>query len=394
MRKHLLLIVNILLLVSLSAQKPSLTKAYNSYYDKDYDKAKEQIDLCAADEKLSVKAQTWLYKGNIELLLANREYNEKQKDENYQIRYPNAPVEAYDAFQKALELNPKVEALDMMGAQEALKQLYPYLLVRGVDQLIAKDYTGAETTLLKAVESYEMAPPQYPMNGELYYYYAYTLESLGKKDEMMRYYQKAIDDGSQNPYVFGKLIDQYKADNDRANIEKTLAMAKAKNPDNMSVKLLEIDYAYWSGDSVKAKRLVDQIDPQVLKTSDEMVNVANFYIKEKRYEEADRLLARANRIDPNNFVILYNLGVCNYSFSEYYFNRQNQLAIQQGDKTEIETAKELSERYLAAAADYFEQARRLQPNDVNLLNTLRAIYVRQQSPKADEIDALIKQLEK
>ncbi len=394
MRKHLLLIVNILLLVSLSAQKPSLTKAYNFYYDKDYDKAKEQIDLCAADEKLSVKAQTWLYKGNIELLLANREYNEKQKDENYQIRYPNAPVEAYDAFQKALELNPKVEALDMMGAQEALKQLYPYLLVRGVDQLIAKDYTGAETTLWKAVESYEMAPPQYPMNGELYYYYAYTLESLGKKDEMMRYYQKAIDDGSQNPYVFGKLIDQYKADNDRANIEKTLAMAKAKNPDNMSVKLLEIDYAYWSGDSVKAKRLVDQIDPQVLKTSDEMVNVANFYIKEKRYEEADRLLSRANRIDPNNFVILYNLGVCNYSFSEYYFNRQNQLAIQQGDKTEIETAKELSERYLAAAADYFEQARRLQPNDVNLLNTLRAIYVRQQSPKADEIDALIKQLEK
>ncbi len=394
MRKHLLLIVNILLLVSLSAQKPSLTKAYNSYYDKDYDKAKEQIDLCAADEKLSVKAQTWLYKGNIELLLANREYNEKQKDENYQIRYPNAPVEAYDAFQKALELNPKVEALDMMGAQEALKQLYPYLLVRGVDQLIAKDYTGAETTLRKAVESYEMAPPQYPMNGELYYYYAYTLESLGKKDEMMRYYKKAIDDGSQNPYVFGKLIDQYKADNDRANIEKTLAMAKAKNPDNMSVKLLEIDYAYWSGDSVKAKRLVDQIDPQVLKTSDEMVNVANFYIKEKRYEEADRLLARANRIDPNNFVILYNLGVCNYSFSEYYFNRQNQLAIQQGDKTEIETAKELSERYLASAADYFEQARRLQPNDVNLLNTLRAIYVRQQSPKADEIDALIKQLEK
>lgn len=394
MRKHLLLIVNILLLVSLSAQKPSLTKAYNSYYDKDYDKAKEQIDLCAADEKLSVKAQTWLYKGNIELLLANREYNEKQKDENYQIRYPNAPVEAYDAFQKALELNPKVEALDMMGAQEALKQLYPYLLVRGVDQLIAKDYTGAETTLRKAVESYEMAPPQYPMNGELYYYYAYTLESLGKKDEMMRYYQKAIDDGSQNPYVFGKLIDQYKADNDRANIEKTLAMAKAKNPDNMSVKLLEIDYAYWSGDSVKAKRLVDQIDPQVLKTSDEMVNVANFYIKEKRYEEADRLLARANRIDPNNFVILYNLGVCNYSFSEYYFNRQNQLAVQQGDKTEIETAKELSERYLASAADYFEQARRLQPDDVNLLNTLRAIYVRQQSPKADEIDALIKQLEK
>ena len=69
MKKHLLLTVNLLLLVSLFAQKPSLTKAYNCFYDKDYDKAKVQIDLCAADEKLSAKAQTWLYKGNIEFLM-------------------------------------------------------------------------------------------------------------------------------------------------------------------------------------------------------------------------------------------------------------------------------------------------------------------------------------
>ena len=131
-----------------------------------------------------------------------------------------------------------------------------------------------------------------------------------------------------------------------------------------------------------------------LKTAEEMVNVANFHIKEKHYEKAERLLTRANAISPNNFVILYNLGVCNYSFSEYYFTRQNQLAIHQGDQGEIKAAKENSERYLQTAAEYFEQARILQPNDLSLLNTLRAIYVRQQSPKADEIDSLIKQLEK
>ena len=394
MKKHLLLIVNILLLTSLFAQKPSLTKAYNSFYDKDYDKAKEQIDLCTVDEKLSAKAQTWLYKGNIEMLLANREYSEKQKNGSYQIRYPDAPVEAYDAFQKALTINPKVEALDMMDATEALKQLYPYLLVRGVDQLIAKDNAGAKATLAKGIQSYEMAPPQYPMNGELYYYYAYALESLGETDEMMKYYKKALDDGSQNPYVFAKLFEYYKSANDRPNIEKTLTLAKERIPNDINVKLLEIDLAYWSGDSTKARTLVDQLDPYALKTPDEMVNVANFYIKEKRYESAERLLSRANALSPNNFVILYNLGVCSYSVSEHYFNQQNQLAIQQGAKADIDAAKQQSEKYLADAANYFEQARKLQPNDLNLLNTLRAIYVRQQSPKADEIDALIKQLEK
>ncbi len=394
MKKYLLLIVNVLILVSLFAQKPSLTKAYNCFYDKDFDKAKVQIDLCAADEKLSAKAQTWLYKGNIEFLLANREYSEKQKDENYQIKYPNAPVEAFDAFEKALSINPKVEALDMMTAQDALKQLYPYLLVRGVDQLIVKDFAGAKSTLAKGIKSYEMDKPQYPMNGDLYYYYAYALESLGETGDVVKYYQKALDDGSQNAYVYSKLIDYYKGQNDRPNVEKTLALAKQNNPNDMSIKMLEIDYTYWTGDSVKAKSLLDQIDVQSLRTEDEMVNVANFYIKEKRYDAAEKLLRRANTISPNNFVILYNLGVCTYSFSEYYFNRQNQLAIQQGDKSDIDAAKSLSEKYLADAADYFEQARRLQPGDINLLNTLRAIYVRQQSPKADEIDALIKQMEK
>ena len=394
MKKFILLVVNLLILTTLVAQKPSLTKAYNCFYDKDYDKAKEQIDLCVADEKLSVKAQTWLYKGNIEFLLANREYSEKQKNESYQIRYPNAPEEAFDAFEKAIAINPKVEALDMMSAQDALKQLYPYLLVRGADQLIAKDYDGAKKTLAKGIKSYEMDTPQYPMNGDLYYYYAYTLESLGETEEMLKYYQKALDDGSKNAYVFAKLIDYYKTQNDRPNIEKTLAMAKEKNPQDMSVKLLEIDYAYWIGDSVKAAALLDKINPQDLKTADEMVNMANFYIKEKRYETADQLLNRANRMSPNNFVILYNLGVCKYSFSEYYFNRQNQLALQQANKDDIQTAKGLSEKYLAEAADYFEQARKFEPDDVNLLNTLRAIYVRQQSPKADEIDSLIKKLEK
>jgi len=394
MKKHLLLIANILLIVSLFAQKPSLTKAYNSFYDKDYDKAKEQIDLCTTDEKLSAKAQTWLYKGNIEMLLANREYSEKQKNESYLIRYPDAPVEAFDAFQKALSINPKVEALDMMNANDALKQLYPYLLVRGVDQLIAKDNAGAKATLAKGIQSYEMGTPQYPMNGELYYYYAYALESLGETDEMMRYYQKALEDGSQNPYVFAKLFEFYKTSNDRTNAEKTLALAKEKNPNDINVKLLEIDLAYWSGDSTKARTLMDQLDPYSLKNPDEMVNVANFYIKEKRYESAERLLSRANALSPNNFVILYNLGVCSYSISEYYFNRQNQLAIQQGAKADIDAAKQQSEKHLADAANYFEQARKLQSGDLNLLNTLRAIYVRQQSPKADEIDALIKQLEK
>jgi hypothetical protein len=54
--------------------------------------------------------------------------------------------------------------------------------------------------------------------------------------------------------------------------------------------------------------------------------------------------------------------------------------------------KHLSDEHLKNAAGYFEKARLIEPEDLNLLNTLRAIYARQQSPKYDEIDAIIKRV--
>ena len=377
-----------------SAQKASLTKAYNFYYDKNYAKAKEAIDLCTQDDKLSGKAQTWLYKGNICYFLANEEYGAKQKDENFQILHPDAPVEAYDAFAKSMEINSNAEAMDMFSAKDALKQLYPLLLVRGVDQLIAKDYEGAKATLAKGIASYEMDKPQYPMNGDLYYYYAYTLEAMGDTKDLRQYYQKAIDDGSTMPYVYIRLAESYKKEQNKEMARKTLEQAKSKLPGNMGIAIAEIDFLYWSGDSAAAQNKVHSISPNQLKSADEFVNLANFYIKEKRYEEAVDLLDRANAMTPNDFVILYNLGVCHYSISEKLFNQYNHLAVSNPNDPAAMEYKTRSEQELTRSASFFEQARKLEPNDLNLLNTLKAIYARQQSPKYDEIDNIIKSLEK
>jgi len=392
MKRILFLILLSGTLLGLSAQKASLTKAYNLFYDKDFVKAKEAIDLCTTDEKLSTKAQTWLYKGNIYYFLANNEYSAKQKDIQYQIIYPDAPVEAYDAFAKSKELNANAEAMDMFSAKEALSQLYPLLLVRGVDQLIAKDYEGAKNTLEKGIASYEMDKPQYPMNGDLYYYYAYTLEAMGNTSNLKEYFQKAINDGSTVPYVYIRLIEAYKKEDNTAKAKAVLDEAKTKIPNDLSVKMAEIDYYYWINDSVKAKSLLNTISPNSLKNEDEMINLANFYIKENNYEGAISLLEKANALTPGNFVVLYNLGVCTYNVSEQQFNKSNKLAID-NKKSESETFKAQSEESLRIAADYFEQARKIESNDLNLLKTLRAIYARQQSPKYDEIDNIIKSLE-
>ncbi len=394
MKKITLCFIALICLTAVSAQKPSLNKAYNFYYDKDYVKANEAIDLCLQDPKLSERAQTWLYKGNICYFLANEEYSAKQKNESYVILYPDAPVQAYDAFLKSKEINANAEAMDMFTAKEALKQLYPLLLVRGVDQLIANDFNGAKSTLEKGIASYEMDQPQYPMHGDLYYYYAYTLEAMGDKSDLKPILQKAIDDGSTTPYVYIRLIEGYKNDNNKEMAKQALDKAKTTLPNEASIRIAEIDYYYWLGDSVKAQSMLNSISASSLKNSDEMVNFANFYIKEKNYEGAIALLEKANALKPNDFVVLYNLGVCYYSLSEKQFNQYNQLAVDNPNSQEAAGYKQQSEESMTTSANYFEQARKIEPNDINLLSTLKAIYARQQSPKYDEIDAVLKQLEK
>lgn len=393
MKKTFILILTVFMASFATAQKPSLNKAYNHYYDKNFVKAKEAIDLCIQDEKLSTKAQTWLYKGNIYYFLANEEYGAKQKDSTYQIVYPDAPVESFDAFSKAKEINANAEAMDMLTSKEALPQLYPLLLVRGVDQLIAKDYTGAKATLEKSIASYEMGTPQYPMNGEIYYYYAYALEMLNMKDEVRPYYEKAVKDGSTNPYVYIRLIESYKDEDNPAMAKQALDNAKTKLSSNTGIALAEVDYYYWMKDSVKARNLLNAIPSYSITNPDELVNLSNCYIKEKRYEDAIRLLEKANRLSPNNFVVLYNIGVCEYSLSEQLFNQYNKLAIiNPADEMAVQH-KQSSDEHLGKAAGYFEKARMIEPEDLNLLNTLRAIYARQQSPKYDEIDAVIKRID-
>lgn len=387
----LLLLCSVLLL---NAQKASLTNAYNHFYEKEYVKAKEAIDLCVQNEKLSAKAQTWLYKGNIYFYLANQEYMAKQNDNNAVIKFPDAPIEAYDAFVKAKELNKNIEGFEMLSPDDALPKLYSLLLVRGVDQLIANDFAAGKATLEKGIASYEMkTPPEYPLNGELYYYYAVALENLNQPDQAVVYYEKAVKDGSTNPNVLVRLIEQYKQKEDKARVKSMLDQALAKNPDDANVLVAQVDYYYWINDSVKARQLLKNLPASVYNNADATVNIANFYIKEKNYAEAEKLLRKAYRLNPNSYVVVYNLGVCTY----YLFNendmKANELKVA-GANSEAAVHQAKANNYLDEAERFFEEAMSYDANDLNVLTAMKQIYARKKSPKYDEIVKKINELEK
>lgn len=394
--KHLRLLVFLFLcpFVMLQAQKASLNNAYNLFYEKDFVKAKEAIDLCVQNEKMATKAQTWLYKGNIYFYLANQEYMAKQNDKSVVVQFPDAPIEAYDAFVKAKELNKNIEGYEMLSPDDALSKIYSLLLVRGVDQLIANDFKTGKATLEKAIASYEMkTPPEWPLNGELYYYYAVALENLEQKDQAVAYYEKAVRDGSTNPNVFISLIESYKKSNDRQKVKGLLDNALAKNPNDPNLLVANVDYYYWVDDTVQARQLLNNLPSSVYANADATVNVANFYIREKNYAEAEKLLRKAYRLNPQSYVVVYNLGVCTY----YLFNENdiqaNDLKVA-GSNSQAAVYQVKADNYLDEAQKFFEEALQFEPNDLNVLNAIKQIYARKKSPKYDDVVKRINELEK
>lgn len=393
--KTLLTLLFLSMTLLLNAQKASLNNAYNLFYEKNFEKAKEAIDLCVQNEKMVRKAQTWMYKGNIYFYLANQEYMAKQNDNNAVIKYPDAPVEAYDAFVKAKELNKDVEdfGFNMFSPDDALPKLYSLLLVRGVDQLIANDFVAGKSTLEKAIASYEMkTPPEYPLNGELYYYYALALENMNQQEQASAYYEKAMKDGSTNPNVFVRLIENYKQTENKSKVKSLLDQALSNNPNDPNILVAQVDYYYWVNDSVKARQLLQNLPATVYNNADATVNIANFYIREKNYAEAETLLRKAYRLNPDSYVVVYNLGVCTY----YLFNendmKANELKVAGNSQANIYQTK--ADNYLDEAERFFEAAMKYDANDLNVLTAMKQIYARKQSPKYDEIVKRINELEK
>ncbi len=393
MKQLKITLILLTVLLSVDAQKPSLSRAYNFYYDQNYVKAKEIIDLCIKDEKLSLKATTWLYKANIDYYLASNEYSERQKDDNYNIRFPQTPVEAYDAFKKAKELNKNVVATGMLSPDNALPQLYTLLFINGVDELIAQKYVEAKETLEKGIESYEMNKiPPYPLNGEIYYYYAYTLEMLKDKQNAIRNYEKAIIDSSRNANVYLRLIALHKEVNNNEAIYSTIDKGRKFLPNNPDIAVAEADYYFFTKDTVKAKEILYQLPIEHFDDINTIINVSNLFILDSNYTQAEKLLKKAYRQNQDNFVVLYNLGVTCYYISEQNFIKANQLQVQ-GNKNAAEPLKEVSDKYLEEAKNYFEQALHIQPDDLSVLNVLKAIYIRMDSPMYDETLKKIEQLE-
>ena len=114
MKKFLFAAIAVMFCLGLSAQ--DIKKVRNFFDKKDWPKAKESVDLALANEKEQKNWEAWYYKGLI--------YGQIAKDANLKANVPDAWMQSFQAYEKAMELDPKQSEVFMMTRQYPVFENY------------------------------------------------------------------------------------------------------------------------------------------------------------------------------------------------------------------------------------------------------------------------------
>ena len=121
MKKWMLVLVALFVSVSAFSQS-CLDDVWQCLRSNQTPKAKKFMESCMASNPDN--AAVWLMQANVNVHLYQYDLDRQQKDPSVAARYPNALEDAYNAFVKALELDPKVEPkTGMLSAQAGQKLL-------------------------------------------------------------------------------------------------------------------------------------------------------------------------------------------------------------------------------------------------------------------------------
>ena len=323
-----------------------------------YKEAKASIDKYLADAKNSNNADAWYYKG--------RAYNSLSYDatvakpEAYQLK-----VDAYDAFKKNQQLDPK-EIRMKSEMYSSYLDLYFGLFDLGATQFNAKNYDLAYDAFRKALEvkdfilakqyTYTQAK-LYPLDTALVLNTAITATQLKKDDEALKYYTKLTSanvSGKDYEDVYMLVAEAYAKKNDLAQLTPFLAKAKSLYPGN----------DYWN--ELELKQLSTKGDKTAL------------------YAKYDELIAA----NPSSFSLPYNYSIEMYNSLYGQDEKPADIAATQAKLTEtlkkaiandkgIEASVLMSNHLFNNAAEYSSKALQIKgtkPEDLKKKAELKAVY--------------------
>jgi len=231
---------------------------------KQWKEAKAAIDKAIADPATAAKSDAWYFKAK-----AYNNYSYEPgitKDEAYKLK-----LEAFDAFKKTQQLDPKLDLRMKTEQYTSYLDLYFGLFDLGATQFNDKNYQLAFDAFKKANEvkdfilsknyTYTQAK-LYPLDTALVLNTAIAASQLKKEDDAIIYYRKLIDanvSGKDYEDIYLLAADYYSNKADQANLDAVLTKGKSLYPTNEYWNELELKKVSKSGDKAALYAKYDEL---------------------------------------------------------------------------------------------------------------------------------------
>ncbi|MGI6339799.1 MAG: tetratricopeptide repeat protein [Bacteroidales bacterium] len=375
MKKYILLFAAIVFSLGVMAQKGKVASSLTLIDQGALDKAKEAIDQAMVHEKTKNWSNTYFAKGK----LCQAVYS--SDNQSYKSFFADPLAEAYAAYEKSIELDPKGGAKKRIIANMIYNSLALDLYEQGSIQFEEQKYADALKSFKTQIEITESDKFAGAVDTGMYYNAGLAAVNSQNYDEAITYFTKCAEMEYMGITPYYQMYESYLGKGDTLKAESILKKLPEIFPGDKSVTLQLIDLYIKSG---KNKEALEYL--QIAKADDPQ-NYSLFfaegiiYLNESRYDEAIADLTKAVELNPDIFDSQYGLGAAYINKASDMFTKANDIM----DVNKYQVAIDEAMDVFAKALPYMENANKLNPDDIYALRSLKELYYRLKMPEKYEV---------
>lgn len=389
MKKLFLLLAAVTITTGIFGQKGKVTSALSFIEQGALDKAKEALDAALIDEKSKVWTNTYYAIGDLGQKIF------ETNDPKYNSIYADPLAEAYAAYEKAIELDPKGTTKKKIITNLTYNALALNLYNQGSKRFEDGDFEGALKSFGTQIIITESDKYAGGIDTGMYYNAGLAAINCKKYDEAIKYFEKCAEVQYLGLTPYLQIYESTLGKGDTVKAEAYLLSLPAKFPGDKSVVFQLIDHYIKSNKPEEALKYIivaKDADP-----GNATLYYASgiIYLNLNRFDEAIVDLIKAIEIKPDVYDNQYGLGVAYINKAAAMFVKANEIMDVNKYSAAIDEANKVYEKALPP----MEKARELNPNDQFALKSLQELYyrLRQKDPslnaKYEEVKAKLATLE-
>lgn len=379
MKKILFLSLAISFTLCMMAQKKIVNNAESAMDKGELDKAWETIQPALTNDETKGLPNTWFIKGAILQKITI------STDEKYKNLVEDPATEAYNSYQKAIELDVKQKIGKKIDLQ--LNELYIGAATKASEAFTTQKYD-------KALELFELAlkietNPIFKnvIDTSMMYNCGLAANNGKNYDKAIEYFGKAASYNYNGGVTYSLLKAAYLAKGDTVKAVETIQKGFELFPNDLSIIVDLVNYYLNSNKAQDALKYLDMAKQKDPSNASFLFAEGTLYEKMGEFEKAATAYGKSGELDPKYFNAFYNLGVLYYNQAVKIFEQ----AASEKDDNKFNELQKLGDEQLIKSIPHLEKAHEIDPKEETAAKTLKGLYFRLQ-PKMPELKAKLETL--